>query len=59
MCIRDRFITVSNSVFDLNCKLSLSMLFGCVLLCLYISNCSVVLSLRLLGIKFTFIINTN
>lgn len=36
------FITVSNSMFDLNCNWSLSMLLGCVLLCLYISNFSVV-----------------
>ena len=42
-------IIVSNNVLDLNCNCSLSMLFGCVLLCLYILYCSAVLSLRLLA----------
>ena len=43
------FIIVSKSVCDLYCNWSLSMLFGCVVWCLYISNCSVVLSFRPLG----------
>ena len=42
-------IIVSKSVCDLYCNWSLSMLFGCVVWCLYISYCSAVLSFRPLG----------